>query len=462
MATLVQTKIGESRGVARLWIEGKRLAREGFAAGQRLRMAIEDGYLTLRVLEEQEAGHSIRISQRKASNWPLFEIRDKVLETLFGAGSRVVVKFARGKLHIGKHHLDEKRRTREAALVERLAAGEPLRFASLYHGGGVMDSAIHEGLADAGIDSYCRIVNELEPAYLESSLRNNPQLFRRDTLVLNAPIEQLDFSLPHALTVDALVGGIPCTGASKSGKARNKIVHAEEHTSAGAQFFAFLRMCERLNPALVVLENVADYRNTASYAVVLSVLQTMGYRVTERILGGNEFGALDMRKRLVMVAVSEGLEAFDIEGVEPLAVKPATIAEALDDPADVADLWKDYQGLREKEARDLAAGKNFRRTVLTPDAEAVPTLTRGYQRARSTEAQLAHPTDPLLSRLFTRFEHARFKGVPLRIIEGLSSTVAHEVLGQGVIYPVFQAVGRAIGRWLAAMIPAKATAALVA
>jgi len=52
-------------------------------------------------------------------------------------------------------------------------------------------------------------------------------------------------------------------------------------------------------------------------------------------------------------------------------------------------------------------------------------------------------------------EHARLKGIPARIVEGLSTTVAHEVLGQSVVYPAFRAVGRALGRWLAALSPAR-------
>lgn len=463
MNVLVQTTIGESRGMARIWIEGKRLAEAGVKAGQRLRLSCQGGRLVLRPLKSGEHGESVRVSQRSRTQQPLLELRGAFLARLFGQGARLVIKMRRGRLSIARHHLDTKREVREGALVEHLARGLPLRVASLYHGGGVMDAALHEGLEQAGVASYCALVSEIDHRYIESSLRNNPQLFRDDSLILHAPVEQLDFQHGGELpAVHALVGGLPCTGASRQGKASNGHTHAEEHESAGAQFYAYLRMVERLNPALVVVENVVDYQGTAGYAVLLSVLRTQGYRVSERVLGGNEFGALDMRKRLAMVAVSEGLEGFDIEAVEPVATKPATIAEALDDPAEVADMWKDYKGLREKEARDLAAGKNFRRKILTPDAEAVPTLTRGYQKGRSTEAQLAHPTDPLLSRLFSRWEHARFKGVPARIIEGLSVTVAHEVLGQGVVYPCFLALGRALGRWLATLARAQPAQAMVA
>jgi len=455
MATMVQYTLGEHRGVSRLWIEGKRLVREGFTYGARLRMAIEDGRLTLRVLEAHETGHSVRVSRRKTNETPLFEIRDNLLAGLFGRRARVVVKFMRGRMTITKHHLDERRTERETALMQRLTGGEALRVASLYHGGGVIDSAIHEGLSDAGVSSYCALASEIEPAYLEASLANNPHLFRDDSLILNAPIEQLNFA--HALRVgaDLLVAGIPCTGASKAGKAKNRIKHAEQHASAGAQFYAVLRMVEVLNPAIVLVENVVGYRDTAGYAVLVSTLATLGYRIDDCALNGNDHGVLENRDRLAMVAVSDGLAGFDLSDVVPVATKPANVAAILE-PAEAVDaLWKDYGYLRDKEARDKASGKGFHRQIVTPEAERVGTIGRGYAKIRSTEPQLQHPTDPLLTRLFSVLEHARLKGIPARIVEGLSTTVAHEVLGQSVVYPAFRAVGRALGRWLAALSPAR-------
>lgn len=52
-----------------------------------------------------------------------------------------------------------------------------------------------------------------------------------------------------------------------------------------------------------------------------------------------------------------------------------------------------------------------------------------------------------MRQLYAR-EHARIKGVPESLIQGLSETVAHEILGQGIVYEPFRAVGRAIGETL--------------
>lgn len=67
---------------------------------------------------------------------------------------------------------------------------------------------------------------------------------------------------------------------------------------------------------------------------------------------------------------------------------------------------------------------------------------------RSTDPKIAHPDNPDLLRQVTAVEHARIKGVPEHLVEGLSSTVAHQVLGQGIVYAPFQDVGQHVGNAL--------------
>src|SRR3546814_1027218 len=75
-------------------------------------------------------------------------------------------------------------------------------------------------------------------------------------------------------------------------------------------------------------------------------------------------------------------------------------------------LWSTMSYLREKEERDIAAGKGFRMQIFQPDSTKIATLTRGYAKIRSTDPKLQHPTDPTLLRQITPVEHARLKGVP--------------------------------------------------
>jgi hypothetical protein len=83
---------------------------------------------------------------------------------------------------------------------------------------------------------------------------------------------------------------------------------------------------------------------------------------------------------------------------------------------------------------------------------------------RSTDPKLQHPTDPKLLRQFTPGEHARIKGVPERLVDGVSATVAHQILGQGVVYPPFVGVGQHLGESLDAAAgrrPTRPSAAVV-
>jgi DNA (cytosine-5)-methyltransferase 1 len=160
-------------------------------------------------------------------------------------------------------------------------------------------------------------------------------------------------------------------------------------------------------------------------------------------------GAFEDRKRHIMVAVSEGLvKDFDLKQIKPSAVPPKTLEEVLEDIPDDSDMWRTYDYLKDKESRDIASGKGFKRQLVSPDTESIGVIGRGYNKARSTEPFVKHPTDPNKSRLLTVTEHARVKGIPEDMVANQSKTVAHEILGQSVLYPVFKSVGALLGSYL--------------
>lgn len=158
------------------------------------------------------------------------------------------------------------------------------------------------------------------------------------------------------------------------------------------------------------------------------------------------------------------LESVRANGVEPFSsavpfefpsshprVQPGhkpTVADILEDVPLDSPMWKSYDYLEAKQVRDSEAGKGFKRQLVTAQDTSYGTIGRGYQKARSTEPFLLHPTDPTLSRLFTPGEHAAGKGIPVSVIAGVAATTAHEILGQSVIYPKFEAIGYAIGSFL--------------
>ncbi|KZK96632.1 MULTISPECIES: DNA cytosine methyltransferase [unclassified Pseudovibrio] len=444
MPTIVNTKVSLNKGRKRVWIEGEKLRREGIEAGQYYDLAVEGEQLVLTI---NDFG-ARKVSRRKKGSIinPVIDLTSSEVAELFSDAQMIRVLIKDQQITICAHHKDMRIEERVSRLMHKLNNKMPLDVCSLFHGGGVLDAAIHDGLEQTGLKSRLSVAVEIEPDYLASSIRNNI-FWDSKSIAIEGPIEAVNLGKSPA-PASILIAGLPCTGASKSGRVKNKLQYAESHDSAGAMFFHFLQFVQAVNPAIILIENVPEYSSTASMTVIRSVLGSLGYKLSERVFEGNEFGALEARKRLCVVAMTEGLELLDLDSVEPLIKKPVTLNEILEPISSDSERWKDLDYLAKKEARDMAAGKGFKRQLLNASAEACGTIGRGYAKYRSTEPFLKHPTNEKLSRLFTPLEHARVKGIPAKLIEGLSSTTAHEVLGQSVIFPVFQAIAAFLGKTL--------------
>jgi len=451
MTTVLTCKIGESKGVPRIWLEGEKLARAGVSIGSkyRIRELPEDGRLELIPLAESAASaatYKVSKRVRKGIIRPLMEIRTALLSSLFSGMEKVRVAIRKGRIVVTALRVEVMIRERVRRLQLKLAAKEKLNVVSLFHGGGVIDKALHVGLMAAGVASVIQLGVEMEPEYLESSLRNNSEIWADHSIAACSDIRDLDLVEYADDQTDLLWAGIPCTGASIAGVAKNNLEFAEEHSEVGSLFVDYLEAVKVFNPAITLLENVTGYQKSASMAVIRSKLESYGYVLFEEALDGNDFGVLEGRSRMILVAISRGLETdFSFDNLRPTAVKPETLGEILEDVPLDSPAWKTYDYLVEKELRDKAEGKGFARTLVTPDSTRVPTVTKTYAKAQSTGIFLMHPFDPELTRLLTPAEHARVKGIPLEMITGLSMTVAHEVLGQSVVFPLFVSLGRELG-----------------
>lgn len=451
MSTVIYTKLGERKGQKRLWLEGRRLARAGIAPGQHFELSHVEQTgkagkgLVMRFVDTGER----RVSRRKrgGEELPVIDVSGAELTRTFGAAERVRVVIRPGSIEITVHHHDRATAERAGRLIERLQAREPLRMGSLAHGGGILDHALHRGLEAAGVPVELAFANESDGDYLEASLANNP-VWNPDSIAIEAPMQDVEWrKLPP---IDILAAGLPCTGASLSGRSKNRLAKAEEHETAGPLFVAFLAAIQTLRPSVILLENVPQYGTTTSMTVIRSILNSLDYDLHETVLDGFELGSMERRNRFCMVATNPEVP-FTFDGLRPIRDRESCIQDILEDidPDDPA--WKAYSYLAEKEVRDKEAGKGFRRQLLDGCEESLGTIGRGYAKARSTEPFIRHPSDPALTRLLTPKEHARVKAVPESLIEGLSATRAHEILGQSVVYAAFEAVGMHLGRALAAL-----------
>lgn len=448
MPTLIETKVGEHRGVNRIYLEGVRLSREGFLPGMTYQRQVksDEGKIILRLVDSGDYVVSRKVVRN--TEQPVLDIRMDELASVAGDSGRLRILIANKCIIILRHFNDERIAERTERLIREIDGGT-LATASLFHGGGVTSKALHAGLESVGLKSKIALAVEIESPYVESSLKNNPELWSRDSIVVNAGVEGLKYHAAGMPKASILEAGLPCLGASNAGKSKLGLTHAEDHPTVGAAFFYTLQAVDALNPAIILFENVKSYATSASASIIRSVLANLGYSMQEKVLNGNDFGALEARERWFMLAVSSGLEEFiNLESVDLFHSKPpVNVGEILDKEIDET-AWSELTYLREKEKRDISAGKGFRMQILDETSCVVPTIVRNYAKVQSTGALLRKEDGSNLLRLFTPAEHARIKTVPESVIEGISSTQAHQQLGQGVIYNCVLAIAKVVGHGL--------------
>ncbi|WP_063664257.1 DNA cytosine methyltransferase [Aliivibrio fischeri] len=442
MKFLIMTKIGKNRNKPRVWLETAYLQQCNFEAGDKILVTGSPNKL---VIEKNDTATKI-VSRRKVKDTikPLIEVTGQVLETFDKGIEKLRVVMTSGKIIITPHQLYATVSKSLKDLYSAVLQKKKLDVISLFSGGGVLDRAVHEGLKLAGLDSVVRCSIEIETKYMQSNLRNNSHLFDSNSILIESPIQDLDFSR-MGVSGDILIAGIPCTGASIGGKSKNKINHAEEHDKAGSLFYYLLQVIQKTNVPLIILECVKQYLDTTSMMVIRSVLSNLGYTLQETVLKGDDFGALEGRERMVVIASLDSIDStlsFDDLRHYPVSGAVSTI---LDDVPLDSSMYREFKYLADKEAKDIASGKGFRRCLLNGDETKVPCIGAGYAKCRSNEPFVKHPSNEKLSRLFTVNEHARVKTIPEDIVHGTPTTVAHEVLGQSVIFKQFLSVAQMCG-----------------
>lgn len=450
MQTAKVISLKEHRGAPRLWFQGLAPLRAGFAPGARYRvqkLADKPGVM-LRLSDDGERLVS-RKTYESGREVPVLDINSREELGVFEGCEAVRVVFGEGCVYVSPLASEQRRVKRLQRLRDKLMHGMELDSAGVCAGAGVLSHALHEGFNDAGVACRLAVHNEIREDLVEQVLEHNDIADER-TKVLQMPLQELAFDnavLERVGEVDVMELGLPCSGASVAGRAKRSLELPEEHPDVGHLVVGALALVARLNPAACVFENVPPYAKSASAVLIRQQLRDLGYETHEVELFGPDWGELEARRRWCLVALTRGIE-FDLSTLvpEPFAVR--TLADVLE-PADSPALrWDAMRGLKAKQERDIADGKGFRMQVFDGSESRIATLTKGLAKNRSTDPKIRHPRDPQLLRIPTAAEHARCKGVPEHLIEGLSQTKAHEMLGQGIVYGPFRQVARHLARAL--------------
>lgn len=450
------TKIGsDKRGNPRIWIEGKKLEQAGFTPQARYQMKIDTHRMRIELKVNPEGHRIVSHRQRRGADIPIVDIVNAETLKPFVNAETLRIDFANGTIIIEPAAREARRMRREARTLGRLKANQPLRTGSVSTGLGILSYALHQGLATEGLESEMAFSVEIDQEYQDLCAERNPA-WHANTKAINMPLQDFAFDPVASATVeevDILEAGIPCTAHSIAGRSKKQLAMPEHDPIAGHLVVGFLAIVAKVNPSVVIVENVPQYADSASFAILTNQLTEWGYHVDHTILRGEEHGCLEHRNRMAMIATSKGMQANVVEQIEDIAAKAdisikPVLGDILEDIEPDSGLWSKMEGLKKKEVRDRKAGKGFRMQILEPESKKVGTIGRGYAKIRSTEPKLKHPSNPDLMRQFTPVEHARIKGIPESLVEGLSVTTAHEMLGQSIVAAPFRALGEAVGREL--------------
>ena len=166
-------------------------------------------------------------------------------------------------------------------------------------------------------------------------------------LYKNTPTISEDLSLKDYFRnldhVDVLVGGPPCPGFSMIGRAKRGTFNDRSKgfvdDPRNQLFKYFLSFAERLNPKIVLIENVKGLSSASNYRDLIECsLRETGrkYIVHSEVLNAKDFGVPQNRERLIFIAVRKDianaleLSSKSLKELLTFRAKPTSLREALD------------------------------------------------------------------------------------------------------------------------------------
>ena len=448
-------EIKRNKNKPRIYLDGLHAARAGFAPGDTYELLVEDG-IRLTLIVHKDGSRTItgkprvvtgRIDKRTGKkSIPVIDLNSIEALGQFEGMSEVRMIVREGSIVFLPLASELAKKERLDRLANKIANNEPIKSGDLTHGVGILGNAIHQGLVKAGLAVDTAFINEIREDLLTHSMEHN-DIWNENTIGIAAPMQELvqDQWLMNKLPkVEMLSMSLPCSGASRAGASKLKLEKMEDHEHVGHLVYAALVILSKVQPAVVLLENVEQYKTTASASILRKQLTDMGYGIHEAVLNGRDFGCLEQRVRWCMVAVTHGLY-FDFDQILPEVTVVSRVGDIMEQiPLDAA-CWTDNKGLKAKEQRDIEAGKGFRLPIVDANSTSVPTLRKHYQKKGSCDVQVQHPTDPEKARLFTGTEHLRLKGIDPSLLGDASDAMKHQAAGQAVQPPVFIPIGTKIG-----------------
>lgn len=439
------SKVGKCRNKPRVWLEGAILSRSNFNRHTQIYIRLNPIERCIEIFATDDAPKIRTVSGRvnkKGHELPIIDINNDELLDVTRDADLVCIEAKLNHIRITVHHYDLKREAREASIRYNLYNGF-LNKGVLCGGIGVSAAASHDALAEAGIHSNTTLFVDRERTYIDAYAKNNHSL-SKSTLIVNSTLEELETRFISALNM--LVFSLPCTGHTRSGKAKNGNAIAEMHATDATAVFGLIKIAEASQPAILSSENVVEAMNSATYALLKAHLVELGYVIYERILSKEDTGTFEDRERYWFVAVSKGLPKLNIDDFPEYTPRFENLGELISSAG--CDIqsgdWRDLKKLKDREAAHAKKGNSFKLNMVDESSTSIGVCGKGYAKDRATEPHLAGPNNTY--RLLKPLELALAQEVPPHLIDGVVDTYAYEGLGQGVDYRQAMGITHMIAR----------------
>lgn len=432
------TAIASNKGKPRIWIEGAKLSNCGFTRGAQYSVCdLADSVLRLEL--DPNGRRVVSGRTRNGKDTPIIDLNMPWLRDKFGDEAKLRVVFTQGAIEVTLHHEEAKQEAREERVINNIKANT-LTSATLCSGAGVSTLALHDSAVEQGFTPSVKWVVDMELKYLQVASSNNYAI-TDDTAMIIGKIEEVE---PQFYTpVDVLHVSLDCAGLSGAGRSKHKL-DPTEHKSAPS-LFGLVNAIKSANPAVVISENVTEAYNSPMYQLLTAELERTGYRVFHKTMTGEETPTFETRRRYWLVAISDGV-ADGFDWVDLLGTHAVRTFDSLKDDNVPGSMWCENTYLKEKAVTDAAAGKGFRRQLLTGNETQCGTIGKHYAKKRSTEPFVVREDGK--ERLFTKLEHCRVKEIPEVLVKDVLPTVAHQILGQSVDFLQAMLVGTSVYKHL--------------
>ncbi|MDB2343139.1 DNA cytosine methyltransferase [Porticoccaceae bacterium] len=447
--------LGFHKNNKRIWLEGVVLENAGLSAGDGVSYVYREDDILIRSSDENPT-HKVC----HAARGPIIDIVNANVTRMFKDYSHVsVFSDKNGEITIKGYLAESKILERESDFKRRVKSGEPLRKGGAFAGLGLLCQSVARGLNGVGVKTAHRWSNEYSDIAAAVNLAGEIwESAADDAIMVVDDIYNLDFTqIPR---LDVLVLGNPCPAFSSINVSGKKEGNGDIwNKDSGTIFQPTLEMIRAGNPAVVILENSKFMLDSIFDFILCDVMKRFGYRRTETIITGQDYGDFERRERLCRVWVSKGLPELRLENL-PRRENERTVADVLEPISMDHSSWGRRPYL---EVKDAQAHNNHQFTKVSLTDRTTPVFTASYARIQADTPHIPHPERPFETRIFSVSEHCNIREIDGSLKEAVlsveqgtlpegkstrgSSSEAHRLLGNSCCPRAWASVGERVGLW---------------